>query len=729
MSKFMGSQIPKSVRFGHPTSNFHGRYGGYQYRSRLSPGSILESIERRFSSVSDSFRRIITGLGFKHSGDQSVKKPKFWKKILDPNKPFLQQWNKIFVLSSVIAVAVDTLFFFIPVIDEKRYCLTVDRQLMIIACVLRSFIDLFYLLHMIFEFRTGFLPPSLPVFGSGELIKDPVDIAKKYIFSNFLIDILSILPLPQLLVFAIVTATKGPIPLKTKDVVKIAVILQYIPRLLRIYPLYREVTRTSGILTETAWSGAAFNLLIYIQASNVVGAIWYLLSIERQAKCWFEKCMEDCFNNCKEDCFNKCKENNCIHNFLYCGDQRGQVYSSINQFCCPKKFEDGKNFEFGMFGKALEFQLTTTMNFFRKLFYSFWWALQNVSSSGQNLKVSKYMGEVFFAVFIATLGLVLFALLISNIQKYLQSATVKIEQMRINRRDAEHWMAHRMLPEELRQRIRRYDQYKWQLNRGVKEEELISNLPKDLRRDIKHHLCLAHLKKVPFFSSMDKQLLDSMCEYLKPVLFTKKSFILQEGDPIDMMLFIMKGQLATIITCGWKNDPLSATLNAGEFCGEELVQWAMDPTSTSLPISNRTIKTLTEVEAFALTANELKFVTSQFHFQRLNSKQFQLSVRFYSHQWKVWAAYKIQEAWHDHTERKRRGGGDGRFQDALAKTVGPSVSFSATLYASIFISHLLQTVQRDQYQQTPQVTRVMKLPAPLKPDDEQDKPNFTILDL
>lgn len=178
-------------RFGHPTA------GGYQYRSRLSPGSILESIERKFSSVSNSFRRIITHLGFKHPGDQSVKKPKFWKKILDPHKPFLQQWNKIFVLSSVIAVAVDPLFFYVPVIDAQRQCLTMDRQLMIIACVLRSFIDLFYLLHMIFEFRTGFLPPSLPVFGSGELIKDPAKIAKKYLFSNFLIDILSILPLPQ----------------------------------------------------------------------------------------------------------------------------------------------------------------------------------------------------------------------------------------------------------------------------------------------------------------------------------------------------------------------------------------------------------------------------------------------------------------------------------------------------------------------------------------------------
>jgi cyclic nucleotide gated channel len=68
--------------------------------------------------------------------------------------------------------------------------------------------------------------------------------------------------------------------------------------------------------------------------------------------------------------------------------------------------------------------------------------------------------------------------------------------MRIKRRDAEQWMCHRMLPEYLKERIQRYEQYKWQENRGVEEENLIRNLPKDLRRDIKRHLCLDLLKKV-----------------------------------------------------------------------------------------------------------------------------------------------------------------------------------------------------------------------------------------
>lgn len=68
--------------------------------------------------------------------------------------------------------------------------------------------------------------------------------------------------------------------------------------------------------------------------------------------------------------------------------------------------------------------------------------------------------------------------------------------MRVKRRDSEQWMHHRLLPQDLRERVRRYDQYKWQETRGVDEENIVQSLPKDLRRDIKRHLCLALVKRV-----------------------------------------------------------------------------------------------------------------------------------------------------------------------------------------------------------------------------------------
>ena len=86
------------------------------------------------------------------------------------------------------------------------------------------------------------------------------------------------------------------------------------------------------------------------------------------------------------------------------------------------------------------------------------------------------------------------------LQTYLQSLTIRLEEMRVKRRDSEQWMHHRLLPQELRERVRRYDQYKWLETRGVDEESLVRSLPKDLRRDIKRHLCLALVRRViPLF--------------------------------------------------------------------------------------------------------------------------------------------------------------------------------------------------------------------------------------
>lgn len=60
-------------------------------------------------------------------------------------------------------------------------------------------------------------------------------------------------------------------------------------------------------------------------------------------------------------------------------------------------------------------------------------------------------------------------------------------------------MRHRQLPEDLRNRVRRYEQYKWLATKGVDEEILLQSLPTDLRRDIQRHLCLDLVRRVSFF--------------------------------------------------------------------------------------------------------------------------------------------------------------------------------------------------------------------------------------
>jgi cyclic nucleotide gated channel len=69
-----------------------------------------------------------------------------------------------------------------------------------------------------------------------------------------------------------------------------------------------------------------------------------------------------------------------------------------------------------------------------------------------------------------------------------------------------------------------------------------------------------------------------------------------------------------------------------------------------LPSSTRTVEAITEVEAFALIAEDLKFVAAQF--RRLHSKQIRHTFRFHSHQWRTWATCFIQAAWFRYKRRK-----------------------------------------------------------------------------
>ncbi|KAL2893219.1 Cyclic nucleotide-gated ion channel 1 [Bienertia sinuspersici] len=650
---------------------------------------------------------------------QSAKKPFPEERILDPQGKFLQKWNKIFLISCVFAMAWDSLFFYVPVIDGKKQCLKLDENLELIACILRTLTDLFYLLHIILQFRTGFISPSSRVLGRGELIKDHAAIASRYLSSYFTIDILAVLPFPQMAVLVIIPRMMGGGLITSKGFLKLVIFIQNVPRLIRVYPLFMEVTRTSGIITETAWAGAAFNLFLYMLASHVFGAIWYIFSIDRQGTCW------------RKSCIGK----GCHHLSLYCKHRPEGNYSFNITYCKPvnpDEITDSSVFNFGLFYDALNSEVVQSTQFLEKFFYCFWWGFQNLSSLGQNLKTSTFIGENLFSISISVAGLLLFSLLIGNMQKYLESTTVRVEEMRIRRQDAEQWMSHRLLPEDLRERIRRYDQYRWQVTRGVDEESIIHNLPMDLRRDIKRHLCLDLLMRVPIFAKMDEQLKDAMCDRLKPVLYTENSFIIREGDPVNEMLFIMRGNLLTMTTNGGRTGIFNSVfLKAGDFCGEALLTWALDPHSLSnLPISTRTVLSKTEVEAFALISDDLKFLALQF--RRLNSKQlrhtfrqdnfwFQIfpvfifhklydhlnheyydEFRFYSQQWRTWAVLFIQAAWRTYYRRKLEKSLQEAEQCTFAKG-GSKPSLGATIYASKFAVNAL----RKQRHISPQNARIL----------------------
>ncbi|WZZ50504.1 hypothetical protein YC2023_050611 [Brassica napus] len=334
--------------------------------------------------------------------------------------------------------------------------------------------------------------------------------------------------------------------------------------------------------------------------------VWRI--VERQEACWRHAC--------------NIEKTICQYRFFECrrleDPQRNSWFewSNITTICKPGT----RFYEFGIYGDAVTSTVTSS-NFINKYFYCLWWGLKNLST---------YVGEIIFAVVMATLGLVLFALLIGNMQTYLQSTTMRLEEWRIRRTDTEQWMHHRQLPPELRQAVRKYDQYKWLATRGVDEEALLISLPLDLRRDIKRHLCFDLVRRVPLFDQMDERMLDAISERLKPALCTEGTFLVREGDPVNEMLFIIRGHLDSYTTNGGRTGFFNSCLiGPGDFCGEELLTWALDPRPVViLPSSTRTVKAIYEVEAFALRADDLKFAAWRRHKKRKYATELRVKEEF-----------------------------------------------------------------------------------------------------
>ncbi|QHO21772.1 putative cyclic nucleotide-gated ion channel [Arachis hypogaea] len=644
-SQYMGSQQDKLYRLEVFDSRLSSstdagvKNSGFSIDKLSNSGhgscTTSRSFKRGMRKGSEGLKSIGRSLGFgvsKAVFPEDLKVSE--KKIFDPQDKFLLLWNKLSLISCILAVSVDPLFFYLPVIDDQAHCVGIDRKLAVIATTLRTVIDAFYLIHMALQFRTAYIAPSSRVFGRGELVIDPAQIAKRYLQRYFIIDFLSVFPLPQIVVWRFLLRSNGSDVLPTKQALLFIVLFQYVPRFFRMVPLTSELKRTAGVFAETAWAGAAYYLLLYMLASHIVGAFWYLLAIERNDFCWQKACRNDC---------NK--------NFLYCGNQNMVGYAAWKNISDStlklKCAADGDNppFDYGIFNQALTSDIvSSSKNFFSKYCYCLWWGLQNLSTLGQGLQTSTYPGEVIFSIALAIAGLILFALLIGNMQ-------------------------------------------------------------------------------VPLFESMDERLLDAICERLKPCLFTENTYIVREGDPVDEMLFIIRGRLESVTTDGGRSGFFNrGFLKEADFCGEELLTWALDPRSGSnLPSSTRTVKALTEVEAFALTADELKFVASQF--RRLHSRQVQHTFRFYSQQWRTWAACFIQAAWRRYSKKKlmklRQKEEDPDESEGTQNNAGgTSYSLGAALLASKFAAHTLRGVQRNRNART--ARELVKLQKPPEPDFTAD---------
>lgn len=73
----------------------------------------------------------------------------------------------------------------------------------------------------------------------------------------------------QIIIWFVIPAVSSSSANHTNNTLSLIVLLQYVPRLFLIIPLNARIVKAAGVVTRTAWAGAAYNLLLYMLASHV----------------------------------------------------------------------------------------------------------------------------------------------------------------------------------------------------------------------------------------------------------------------------------------------------------------------------------------------------------------------------------------------------------------------------------------------------------------------------
>lgn len=566
--------------------------------------------------------------------------------IMNPHAKPVQRWNQFFVISCLIAIFIDPLFFFLLSVRQDGNCIVLNWEIATALAVVRSVTDAIYFLHMLLQFRLAYVAPESRVVGAGDLVDEPKKVAIHYFRGYFLLDFFVVLPLPQVMILLVVPKVGLSAANYAKNLLRVTVLLQYVPRIIRFVPLL-DGQSTNGFIFESAWANFVINLLMFILAGHVVGSCWYLFGLQRVNQCLRDACSISTIPYC--DSFIDCGRG--IGSGLY----RQQWFNDSGAEACFNTGNDA-TFQYGIYEQAV--LLTTEDSAVKRYIYSLFWGFQQISTLAGNLVPSYFIWEVLFTMAIIGLGLLLFALLIGNMQNFLQALGRRRLEMQLRRRDVEKWMSHRRLPEDLRRRVRRAERFTWAATQGVNEEELLSNLPEDIQRDIRRHF-FRFLNKVRLFTLMDWPILDAICDKLRQNLYISGSDILYQGGTVEKMVFIVRGKLESISADGSK-----APLHDGDVCGEELLTWYLEHSSANRDggkikfqgmrlVAIRTVRCLTNVEAFVLRASDLEEVTSQFA-RFLRNPRVQGAIRYESPYWRTIAATRIQVAWRYRKRRLKR---------------------------------------------------------------------------
>ncbi|XP_025653050.1 probable cyclic nucleotide-gated ion channel 20, chloroplastic [Arachis hypogaea] len=356
---------------------------------------------------------------------------------------------------------------------------------------------------------------------------------------------------------------------------------------------------------ETIRSVFATNVVVLVLIGHLVGCFGYLAAVEKVEKCLRTTCSASGLTGCKSLIVCEAKKNN---------DEDQWLINTAASNCFNSSSNTSGNGIFADLMPLVEYDPV------QKYAFALFWGITQISFISVKTPSFSSVKEVIFLWIIRALGLSIFAIIFGNITSIIQGFSRRKIDNILRRNEIERWSRHRHLPEDLSRRILDAEIQNWTATKGMKEEELLKSMPKDIQRDLTRHQFLPIIKKVQLFEIMHQSILDAICMQSKWKLYLADSTIMYPGDLIEMIVFVVHGTLEIKDTSG-----TSVHISDGDACCQELLFWCLQRASSNSStdgdklffpeerfLSTKSITCLTDVEAFVVEVTDLEKILTRF---------------------------------------------------------------------------------------------------------------------
>jgi hypothetical protein len=415
------------------------------------------------------------------------------------------------------------------------------------------FVDLIFMTDIVISFNTGYIER---IRGEELLRDDRAQIAKRYLGSWFVIDLVSSVPL-DVLVCASLTDTSSESSLDIMRVFKIARFL----KLARLVKFWRVINKWQAMSTSPAISNGVllFKLIIGLfMCAHIMGCGWELVIQGQDCGIWADAMLAPDPEN-RYGC-------ECLYSQYRAPELKG--------ICEPLNWMN--KYDSGLHDNAPASE---------KYMTCFYFVIVGLSTVGFGDITPANDVERLVSTIYTLIGAVVFALIIGSISDIAQRSNKFSESISANLHAVADMLEHRDVPDELTQRI--MQQMKYASARSphhyANEEvfKLLDNsgslLPRHLRVQLMAHLmtnqCDSFLLTLPLFVQMDPELRAELLIMFRPVLLNKGEYLFHALDAGEDMYVLVKGSLETfnfVNQFGYMGNDKHID-QPGDFVGEVLV--------------------------------------------------------------------------------------------------------------------------------------------------------------